>query len=113
EVPHGHRAAQSHAVQHAPLPRTAADADLEPRLQVAPGCGASRARGLPLLRGEAGQAASLLHSERSGVSGLRSGARLRSAPVISGETRLVGLIGSPVSVSRSLSPRMHNAAFAA
>src|SRR4029079_11746048 len=31
--------------------------------------------------------------------------------MISGETRLVGLCGDPV--SRSLSPRMHNAAFAA
>ncbi len=32
---------------------------------------------------------------------------------ISGATRLVGLIGSPDAVARSLSPRMHNAAFAA
>ena len=31
--------------------------------------------------------------------------------MIAGETRLVGLIGNPV--ARSLSPRMHNAAFAA
>src|SRR5205814_9942986 len=62
------------------------------------------------LRAEARQEAPLLHRQLQGVPGVRRRARLRR-PVISGETRLVGLLGDPV--SGSLSPLMHNAAFAA
>src|SRR5205814_4041761 len=50
-----------------------------------------------------------LHRELSGLQELLGRARLR--PLISGETRLVGLLGDPV--AQSLSPLMQNAAFAA
>src|SRR2546425_7832233 len=103
------RPAQPDALQHAALPGSAADPDLQPGPAVDPGCGPSGERRLPLLRAQAGQASPLLHEQLRRVPGLRRGTRLYA--VISGTTKLVGLIGDPV--AESLSPRMQNAAFAA
>jgi hypothetical protein len=60
------------AVQHAAPQRLAADADRQSRPRLAPGRRASGAGGVPLLRAQTRQAASLLHGERRRV--LREGA---------------------------------------
>ena len=62
---------------------------------------------LPLLHPQAGLQEPLLHGQPGGVRQLQP----RGAELLTGETRLVGLLGNPV--SHSLSPRMQNAAFAA
>src|SRR5207247_450515 len=90
--------------------RPAADADREPWSRLDAGGRAPGERELPLLRAQARQEAPLLHRKLQGVPGLRERTRLRR-PVITGETRLVGLLGDPV--SGSLSPVMQNTAFAA
>src|SRR5205814_8126189 len=65
----------------------------------------SRARRLPVLRPQARQSAPLLHGELPGLPEPRDRVRLFQV------MRVVALLGHPV--SHSLSPRMHNAAFAA
>src|SRR5439155_14741302 len=65
------------------------------------------ARRLPLLRPQARLQAPLLHGERAAVPQLPA----RRPQLLTGATRLVGLLGHPV--AHSLSPRMQNAAFAA
>ena len=93
-------------VQHAPPPRAPADADRQPGPRRDPGGRASGEGRLPLLRAQAGQAASLLHRELREVPRLREGARVWRLNCGSS-----ALLGKPV--SHSLSPRMQNAAFAA
>src|SRR5262249_35924910 len=86
----------------------AADADREPGARVdRGGCAPGEGR-LPLLRPQAGLPQPLLHGEQRGVSELHAQG---ADQLLTGQTRLVGLIGNPV--AQSLSPAMQNAAFAA
>src|SRR5207302_1773744 len=104
-------ARQRQPLQHAQAARPAADADREPGTRLLAGGRTSGAREIPLLRAQAGSRPPLLHGELQRVPGLRAQARLPPALTLSAETRIVALLGHPV--SHSLSPRMQNAAFAA
>ena len=129
-LPAGQRDALQHpagaglAVQHLPPPRPAAHAHHQPGEEVDRGGPQSGAqpgpvelpgrRGLHLavLRaGRRGRAPRVRHHLRGPSEERRRGAGGRSAGVIDGRTRVAGIIGSPV--EHSLSPVMHNAAFAA
>ena len=112
-------------VQHAQAPRAAADADLEPRPRVdARRRAARRVSTTSTSSASRDEQPPLLHGERVGVLPEVAGVRLRrllssgcarphrsARESVSGATKLVGIIGWPV--EHSLSPRMHNAAFAA
>ena len=97
-----------HAVQHAQAPRPAADPDREPRSGRDAGRSPPGEGRLPLLRPQARLPQPLLHGGRERVPQLHA---QRAHQLLTGETRLVGLIGNPV--AQSLSPAMQNAAFAA
>src|SRR6185436_1752652 len=96
------------SVQHAQAPRPAADADREPRPRLAPGRRPPGEGRLPLLRPQARLPQPLLPRRRERVPQLHA---QRAHELLTAQTRLVGLIGNPV--SQSLSPAMQNAAFAA
>src|SRR4029079_891778 len=83
-------------------------ADREPRPRLDAGRRPSGEGRLPLLRAQARLPQPLLHGEHRGVRQLHS-----QGPdqLLTGRTTLVGLIGNPV--EHSVSPAMHNAAFAA
>ena len=108
------RSADRHPVQHADQRRVAADPDREPGACVAGGRPASGGHPIPLLRAVSEgrrRRAAIRHdvraapAQRAGMSGLSDPAQ------VSGGTRTVGIIGWPV--EHSLSPAIHNAAFAA
>ena len=82
------------AVQHAQVPRAAADADRQPGPGVDRGGGAPGEGRLPLLRPEAGLPKPLLHRERRRVRLVHAEGSDRL--LIRRRTRLVGLIGTPV-----------------
>ena len=96
--------------------RPAAGADRQPGQGQHPCRGASRADAVPLLRGpQRRQRAPLLlaHARRSSTADVarsqaNGGTRMAA---IDARTRIAGIIGWPV--EHSLSPAMHNAAFAA
>ena len=81
-------------VQHAQAGRPAADADREPRPRLDAGRRAPREGRLPLLRPQAGQEAPLLHGQLRRRSRTTTAAHGYGA-VITGRTRLVGLLGDP------------------
>ena len=124
ETPFSTLQALDSPVQHLPPPRPAAHAHHQPGEEVdrgGPQSGAQPGPGelpgrrglhLALLRaGRRGRAPRVRHHLRGPSEERRRGAGGRSAGVIDGRTRVAGIIGSPV--EHSLSPVMHNAAFAA
>src|SRR4029450_6625729 len=92
----------------AQVPRAAADADRQPGPGLDAGGRAPRQGRLPLFRAQARLSQPLLHGEHRRVRRLHAQG---ADELLSGRTTLVGLIGNPV--EHSLSPAMHNAAFAA
>src|SRR5581483_1670613 len=97
------------AVQHAQPAGPPADPDRQPRPRLDAGRRAPGEGRLPLLRAQGRLQEPLLHGQRAGVP--RLPAHRPEQEVLSGRTRLVGIIGNPV--AGSLSPRMQNAAFTA
>src|SRR4029079_9744892 len=106
-------------LQHTAPPGASTDADLESRAGIDARCREPRSRRLPLLRPQGREQPSLLYRESVRVLSEVARVRIRrlltlrhgSPTEISGSTMLVGILGWPV--AHSLSPRMHNAAFAA
>ena len=92
---HGRGAGQPEPLQHSQQAGAAADADLEPGPRVDASRGPPRKGRLPVLRPQARQGPSLLHVEPRRLQRVRRGAPGQRG-LISGETRLVGLIGEPV-----------------
>ena len=134
ETPFSTLQATRHAVQHVPPPRPAADADHQPGQEVDRGGAATRRPTPTRRRAPAAQPCIWLYyvlADKDGPPRLRhhlrgppeerregaggracSGEPVRpAARPVGGRTRVAGIIGSPV--GHSLSPAMHNAAFAA
>ncbi len=95
------------AVQHPAEPRSAADADRQPRPRLAPGRRPSRPQALPLLRAQARQ----VRRPRVLLDRRAVRARRGEVPEVPRAVIRLGVCGWPVAHSRS--PRMHNAALAA